>query len=422
MTTLEEALRRIEGEAQELRKRQEHGGSRMVQAGADADVVDHIAKGGSVRRGSGEPVEHTGTYGTKSAARTVAPGSDGSGGSLAGMLLDVANKRVGGLARASDQKALAEASDSSGGYLLVPQLYDQVMPMIRAIPGVLKLNPTQIDGTSKRIDLPGLTNPSASASWTAENAMLPVTTESFAIVNSLLPHVLGTLLVSSIRLLTDASSNPSLEQVLRQDLANVMGTALDAALVNGTGVGQPKGLLATTGTTPAPGTGILANGGQVSLPLLIDIQSALRSANIIPSRPGWLMAPRTLGNIQRLTTSTGQPLMEAPSLLSINPDGVTGRLLGAPFAISGNLPTTQSYGTSTTSSSSIIYGDFAEMFYASWNQLSVDSSSEASYTPDGGTTWISTFQALQVAFRAQVWCDAQVRRGASFVIQQGITG
>lgn len=73
-----------------------------------------------------------------------------------------------------------------------------------------------------------------------------------------------------------------------------MGVGLTTRSWTGPGVGRPKGLMTITGRTPAPNTGITANGSTVSLPL-IDIQSALKSANIVPVRPGWLMAPRPLG-------------------------------------------------------------------------------------------------------------------------------
>jgi HK97 family phage major capsid protein len=419
-TPLEEALAELGRELKTLDESSRRG-SRYVGTGADAAVSKHIADGGSVERGTGTPIDYGHELAESGFKRRIAPHRGERGGSLSKMLLDIARKDTAHLTPAAEHKALAEQTDGSGGFLLVPQLYDQVMQLVRAIPGVMKLNPTRLTGESKRIDLPGLTNPSATAAWTAENAQLPVTTEQFSIVNSLVPHVLGTLLVTSVRLLEDANANPSIEQVIRQDLANVMGVGLDNALVNGTGTGQPRGLLNVSGTTAPPNTNIGVNGGQVSFPLLADIQSALRSANIVPQRPGWLLAPRDLGNIIRLTTSTGQPLMESPSLLSINPDGVSGRLLGAPFAVSGNMPTNQTRGTSSTASS-IVYGDFAELFYAEWDALSLDSSSEASYTPDGGTTWISSFQAQQVVFRSTLWCDAQVRRAASFVIQPGITG
>ena len=152
---------------------------------------------------------------------------------------------------------------------------------------------------------------------------------------------------------------------------------------------------------------------------LVDIKSALRSANIVPRRPGWLLAPRTLGSIEKLTDSTGKPLLDS-GLLQINPDGMTGTLLGVPFACSGNVPVTQTVGTSNNASS-IVFGDWSELFYGEWDTLAIESSAEAAYTPDGGTTWTSAFQNQQMVFRAVLWADAQVRRGASFVIQPGIT-
>ena len=117
MPDLEEMLASLEGEIRTLKGR---GGSRYVGSGADPAVVDHVASGGSVKRGNGTP-HGDWTYGTKSVGggRTIEPGRGGGPGkSLAQAILDVKLGRVDGMTSVYESKALAEATGSAGGYLL----------------------------------------------------------------------------------------------------------------------------------------------------------------------------------------------------------------------------------------------------------------------------------------------------------------
>jgi hypothetical protein len=54
--------------------------------------------------------------------------------------------------------------------------------------------------------------------------------------------------------------------------------------------------------------------------------------------------------------------------------------------------------------------NMAETIVGENMSLEIDVSSEASYTPDGGTTWISAFQNAQTLFRAIMRHDITHRR------------
>jgi len=422
--TLAEAISKIEEEAAQLRKRSEHGGSRMVQAGADADVVDHIAKGGSVRRGSGEPVEHAGTYGTKD-ARTVEPGAGRGGGrGLAKALLDVARHRTEHMTPLSESKALSESTDSAGGFLLTPEIAQSVMMLIRNRVAVARMPITTVHPRSKQFVLPGLAG-GASASWLAENAAIPAAAETFNIAASMVPRPLGSLVAISNRLLADATSdNPNsagnVEDVIRSDVADLMAVTFDAGLLTGSGTIAPRGILNVTGTTALPAGTIATNGSQVSYALLVAIVGALQQANMPFSSPGWIFSGRTLQSLQTLTTSIGSPLLASSGLLTVDSSGTTGRLMGYPWCTSNAVPNNTSFGTANNASTIIFASDWSELFLGDWQSVAIDSSQEASYSPDGGTTWISSYQSQQTVFRATLWADMAIRRPAAFVLTPGI--
>lgn len=411
--SLQEALADLETDVDAIRKRSAHGGSRYVGPGASDDVIAHVAAGGSVKRGGGE-------------VRTIEPGraSESSGRGFAKALIDIARHQTDGMTPVWQAKALAESTDSAGGFLLTNEIAQSVLMLIRNRVAVTKMPVTHVQPRSKQYVLPGLAG-GASASWLAENAAIPASAETFQIAASMIPRPLGSLVAISNRLLADATSdNPNaasgVEDVIRADVANLLAVTMDAGLLTGSGTIQPKGLLNVTGTTPVPAGVIATNGSQVSYTVLLQIVGALQQASMPFSSPGWIFNGRTLTSLMALTNSIGEPLLASAGLLTVDATGTTGRLLGYPFAVTNAIPNNLTQGTASNASAIIFSSDWSECFIGDWQELGIDSSSEATYTTDGGTTWVSAYQSMQTAFRATLWADMAVRRPAAFVIAAGI--
>ena len=104
----------------------------------------HIAAGGNVQRGTGKRVDNAGQFGTKSAGRTVQPGRGNGGGSLAKSILDIAFRRMDGMVPTMQSKALAESTDTAGGFLLTTELADSVLMLIRNRAAVTKMPITTV--------------------------------------------------------------------------------------------------------------------------------------------------------------------------------------------------------------------------------------------------------------------------------------
>lgn len=413
----------------DVKKLRDHGGSRFVGVDADPDVARHVANGGSLVPGSGGV-----PYGSKSVADyagdermggRLASHGQGGGGSLAKSIIDVAQHRTENLQPAYAAKALAEATDAAGGFLLVPEIANTVLMLIRNRVAVSKMPVTHVQPTSKQYVLPGLAS-GASASWLTENSAIPASSETFQIAATMQPRPLGSLVAVSNRLLADAvASNPSsagsAEQVIQSDIADLMATTMDAGLLQGDAAGPgPHGILRTTGTTPLPAGTIGTNGSQITYGLLVAIVGALQQQSLPFSSPGWIFSGRTLTSLMTLTNSIGEPLLSSAGLLTVDPTGTTGRLLGYPFAVTNAVPNNQTFGTANNASTIIFASDWSELFVGDWQLFAIDSSQEASYTPDGGTTWVSAYQNQQTIVRAVLWADMAIRRPVAFVLAGGI--
>ncbi len=312
-------------------------------------------------------------------------------------------------------KALAEATDSAGGYVVPVEVASDIARMVRARSAVVQLGPTVVP-VRKELDLPALSS-GAAAYYTAENAAIAVSGETFTVALALRPKALAAMVPVSNRLLLDAQTDPSIEDVIRQDLAEVLALRQDLAFLQGVGTTEPLGLKNTPGLTPAPSLGV--NGGTPTFDNLKDMVAGLRAANAPFSRPGWVLNPRLLNTIEKVKDTQGRYLADV-GLLTFDPTGGGGKLLGFPFRTTTQIPTNLTVGTSTDCSWLGFSSDWSESYIGSNSELSISSSQEASYTPDGGTSWVSSFQNDQSVLRAISRHDWGIRRPAFFTTMLGV--
>ena len=101
------------------------------------------------------------------------------------------------------EKALAELTDSAGGYLLTPELADSVLMLIRNRVAVTKMPVTHVQPRTKRTTV-GLSG-GASAARLQENAAIPASAECSRSPRRW-SRPLGALVDISNRLLADATS------------------------------------------------------------------------------------------------------------------------------------------------------------------------------------------------------------------------
>jgi len=90
-----------------------------------------------------------------------------------------------------------------------------------------------------------------------------------------------------------------------------------------------------------------------------------------------------------------------------------------PFFATNQLPANLTQGTASNATDMYLV-NMAEAIVGENMTLEIDVSSEASYTTDGGTTWISAFQNAQTLFRAIMRHDVTHRRPTQVIVQTGV--
>lgn len=180
-------------------------------------------------------------------------------------------------------------------------------------------------------------------------------------------------------------SSMDAEAMVRQDLMEGLAVGLDDGGINGTGANsQPTGLLAIPGTNTVV---IGANGGPITWSKVVEMETAVGSANAAGMNPAYLTNSKVRGAMKTIPKVAGTGIFIQ--------EGTEAN--GAPVEVSNLVPSNLTKGTSNGVCSAMIYGDFSNLVFALWGgmDLIVDPFSESTK----GNLLISAFQSADVNVR-----------------------
>ena len=292
----------------------------------------------------------------------------------------------------------AVGATATGGAAVATQLLsDNWIEVLRNTMVTPKLGARFLSGLVGKVDIPRQIT-AAATSWVGE---LTAGTESEATFDkvSLAPkNITSWGVISRLMLL---QSTPAIEMIARADLLAQIGLGLDLAALSGTGTGgQPTGIINQAGVGSVVGG---TNGLALSFDHLIQLYSAPKIANAPQSNLGFAFNAKAYGYLATLKASTGQYLWDPQGGLSNgNPDTVK----GYPYAVSQQLRSNLTKGTSSGICSELIFGNWLELLIAEWGAL------EIAINPYDSTY----FKSGDVVIRAIQTADIGVRHGASFAV------
>lgn len=276
---------------------------------------------------------------------------------------------------------------------LVPNVHrpDLFIDMLRAKLVCASLGATYLDGlVGTPIDIPRQTG-SGTAQWVAEDGSLSETDAAFDDVN-LAPKTVGSVTSFSRRTMLNAS--PSIEAIVRADLAATIANAIDSKAMTGTGASNTPTGITSAGATAGGGGAVLTFAEVLAYPTLVD------AANALGGSLGWALNPhvaKVLRSTLVASSTDSRMIMEGPNALVGYPAQTT-------TALPGN-PTGPVAGT-------IIFGNWADLLIASWA-----GGLDILANPFESTAYLKG----RILVRAMKDVDVAVRHAASFVFQDDIT-
>ncbi|QXL83263.1 phage major capsid protein [Comamonas sp. NLF-1-9] len=237
---------------------------------------------------------------------------------------------------------------------------------------------TVISGLKRgSLSLPYLNGVTGGAEWVGEGDSAAATTTPAFELATLVPKTITMELIVSRRLLADTEID--LDGLLRREIANRLGAAIDSAALKGDGVKEPKGILGHSGLKVHS---LGANGGAITFKDLVDVEfSVAAGAAGGLLTPRWLVSPKLAKKLRTTAKNDAYMLFEGADIL------------GYPVAISSAMPEDLTKG-STTNCAALLFGDLSEFYVGFWGPAAVDLMVDA--------VTLATDGAVRVIARAEV--------------------
>ena len=264
-----------------------------------------------------------------------------------------------------DMTATGGSSGSEGGVNIqtnVGGIIDVLLPAT-----VLNgLGVTRFDNLTGNLDLPQASTQPA-AGWNTENGTATEKSPAFGKV-SFSPKRLAAFIQVSNQLLRQSSN--SIDLYVRQYLINAMAQELEKAAIKGGGTNEPTGIIGNSNVNVifaggASSNSTNANGAAVVWADVVNAMKAVENNNAMGQ--AYLTNPLVKAALQ--TTARQASGVEGNFILQSG----AGELNGYPLAVTTNVPSNLSKGSSSTLSG-MIFGDFSKLAIASWGgmELTVD--------------------------------------------------
>lgn len=200
-----------------------------------------------------------------------------------------------------------------------------------------------------------------SAAWAGEITPTTFSKNKYGI-KEMKPNRLVSMVAVSLQNLLQ--SNIDLERYTIDEINAVVANALDIAGLNGSGTGQPLGLLNAVGTNAIVGG---VNGAAPSWKAIVDMETAVYIENANKAKMNYLINPGTRGFLKTTKHQAG----DLNYLM-----GIDNSLNGYDVTTSNLVPANLVKGTADPVSAAI-FGDFSQLLIGQWGFYDLDTKKDA---------------------------------------------
>ncbi|MCG7985653.1 MAG: phage major capsid protein [Candidatus Thiodiazotropha lotti] len=253
------------------------------------------------------------------------------------------------------QRAITTAG--SGGELIPTQHKGEMtIDLLRNSLQVAALGATTLPGLVGNQEIPRLTG-SATPYWVAEHTDVTESEQTFDSI-TMDPKTVGAQVEYSRRMILNAV--PSVENLIRKDLATVIASAIDDKAINGDGTGNtPTGVLNIAGIgDTSHGT----DGGAPTWDNILNIINELAIDNALIGQLGWLTnssVVKALRSTVKVASTDSQMIMSDP-----------GSLAGYALRQSNHVVSNGTKGAGTNLST-IIFGNWSDLLIGYWSAVDI---------------------------------------------------
>lgn len=253
------------------------------------------------------------------------------------------------------KRDLTAGTPTAGGNLVATDLLaGSFIDALRNAMVINNLGTRMLTGLVGNIAIPRLSG-TGSAFWVAENTAPTESDQTIAQV-TLSPKTVGAFTDISRRLLLQSSLD--VEAMVQNDLAAILGLAIQQAAINGSGASnQPSGILTRVTSSVIGGP----NGAAPTWANMVQLESDVAVANADIGTLGYLTNARMRGRLKSTSKVSGQN--------GFVWDGGDTPVNGYRVGVTNAVPSNLVKGTSGAVCSAMIFGNFADLIIGMWGAL-----------------------------------------------------
>ena len=301
---------------------------------------------------------------------------------------------------------------TTGGNLVQTDLMaDDFIEALRNSSVMMSLGVKALPGLVGDVAIPRRSGVAATYYLSSETTAITQAESTFDQV-TMTPKNLAALSKYSRQTLLQAT--PGIEELIRTDLTDGLSTAVDLGILNGSGSsGQPTGILNTSGIgSVAIGT----NGGAITIETLVDLeeQVLIDNGNVSDSM-AYVTNAKVLAELKKLRAG-GSASGDGSFLFNTDISGIgrgptPGAVNGYPLAVTNQVPSNLTKGSSSSVCSAVLIGDFSQAtvgFYGNGLGITVGEDSD-------------DFSKALTSVRGIISYDVAVRHAESFAACLDVT-
>ena len=301
---------------------------------------------------------------------------------------------------------------TTGGNLVATDLYDQdFIEALRNQSKMMSLGVKALPGLVGDVAIPRRSGVSSTYYLSSETTAITQSESTFDQV-TMTPKNLAALSKYSRQTLLTAT--PGIEELIRTDLTDGLNLAVDLGILNGAGSsGAPTGIMQTSGIgSVAIGT----NGGAVTIEALVDLEEQILIDNgNVSDNMAYVTNAKVLAELKKLRAG-GSASGDGSFLWNTDPSsigrgGTPGSVNGYPLAVTNQVPSNLTKGSSSGVCSAVLMGDFSQTsvgFWGSGLEITVGEESD-------------DFAKALTSVRGIITYDVAVRHAESFAACLDIT-
>ena len=302
------------------------------------------------------------------------------------------------------KKTMSTEVDTAGGYVVPVQVLGDFIELLRANLITRQLGANYIEGlVGSPVEVPGQAG-GATVYWLGEDNPNGITASDISLKqNQMTPHMAAALVKLSNRLLR--MSNPSIEALVRQDVAFAVAEAIDIAAIRGVGAnGQPLGVLNTPGILTHDLSSVAAKAEIWEE--LYEMENKLAEANSLRGKLSFAWHPRVKKMLSQARVDSGQAAADEAGNFVADPvtKSQLASYIGYPYAATTNLPIT----TGSPDTVDVLFANWSELIMGMWQGLTIMASQEASDAFTKNQTWVRFITEIDCMVRhPESFCHGQ---------------